>query len=121
MVQPFQTDSVRWLIQARTSPTFQAVTLSDKRCGLGNVPAFTFRQRVGALNGRGTGVLGRFGLCTSCASRMNALSGSASKTDRVMDFAGLPGIFELAEAIGLCTVLGWNDISRLSVIGTALV
>jgi hypothetical protein len=69
------------VIQARTSLTFQHVTLSDSLIGLGNVPAATLRHNVGALNGSGAGCSGRFGLCTSCDSRMNALSGSASKTD----------------------------------------
>ena len=69
------------VIHARTVPTFQAVTRSDSLIGLGNVPAFTMRQSVGAEKGRGAGVSGRLGLCTSCDSRMNALSGSASKTD----------------------------------------
>jgi hypothetical protein len=69
------------VIQARTVPTFQAVTRSDNLCGLGNVPAFTLRHKVGAEKGRGAGVSGRLGLCTSCDSRMNALSGRASKTE----------------------------------------
>ena len=73
------------VIQARTVPTFQAVTRWDNLTGAGNVPAFTLRHRVGAEKGSGAGVSGRFGLCTSCDSRMNALSGSASKTDGVID------------------------------------
>ena len=69
------------VIHARTVPTFQAVTRSDNFTGLGNVPAFTLRHKVGALNGRGAGVSGLFGLWTNCASRIYALSGSESKTD----------------------------------------
>ena len=69
------------VIQARTSPTVKAVTRSESLMGLGNVPAFTLRHSVGAEKGRGSGVSGRLGLCTSCASRMKALSGRASKTD----------------------------------------
>jgi hypothetical protein len=76
-----QTFAVCWLIQVRTSPTFHAVTLKDNRCGFGNVPAFTLRQRVGALKGSGAGAPGLLGLCTNCDSRMNALSGRASNTD----------------------------------------
>jgi len=49
-------------IQARTVPTFQAVTRSDNLHGLGNVPAFTLRHSVGAENGNGAGVSGRLGL-----------------------------------------------------------
>jgi hypothetical protein len=69
------------VIQARTSPTRQAVTRSDNLCGAGNVPAFTLRHKVGAEKGRGAGVSGRLGLCTIFDSRMNALSGRASKTE----------------------------------------
>ena len=69
------------VIQARTSPTLKAVTRSESLMGFGNVPAFTLRHSVGAEKGRGAGVSGLLGLCTSCASRMKALSGSASKTD----------------------------------------
>ena len=39
--------------QALTSPTFQAVTRSDSFTGLGKVPAFTFRHKVGELKGSG--------------------------------------------------------------------
>ena len=39
--------------QALTSPTFQAVTRSDSFTGLGKVPAFTLRHKVGELKGRG--------------------------------------------------------------------
>ena len=42
------------------------------------------RHSVGAENGNGAGCFGRFGLWTNCASRINALSGSASKMDGVM-------------------------------------
>jgi hypothetical protein len=73
------------VIQARTVPTFQAVTRSDSLIGLGNVPAFTLRHKVGAEKGRGAGVSGRFGLRTSWDSRMNALSGNASKTECVIE------------------------------------
>ena len=51
---------------------------SDSLTGLGNVPAFTLRQSVGAENGSGAGRPGRLGLCTKCDSRMNALSGNSS-------------------------------------------
>jgi hypothetical protein len=84
MAQPFQTVAVCWSIQALTSPTLQAVTRSDSRCGFGKVPAFTLRHRVGALKGRGAGVSGRLGLCTSCDSRMNALSDKESNTEALM-------------------------------------
>ena len=50
------------LIQSRTSPTRHAVTLSDNLNGFGNVPAATFRHKVGAEKGRGAGLSGRFGL-----------------------------------------------------------
>ena len=63
---------------ARHSPTIQAETLCDSFTGFGQVPFFTRRQSVGALNGKGAGVSGLFGLCTNCASRMNALSARAS-------------------------------------------
>ena len=66
------------LIHARTSPTFHAVTRWDNLYGGGKVAAFTLRHKVGAENGSGAGVEGRLWLCTSCASRMNALSGSKS-------------------------------------------
>jgi hypothetical protein len=81
------------VIHARTMPTFQAVTRSDNLIGLGNVPAATLRQSVGALNGKGAGLSGRFGLRTSCDSRTNALSGSASNIDAwmVCFCAGVPG------------------------------
>ena len=72
------------LIQSRTSPTRQAVTLSANLNGFGNVPAATLRHNMGAEKGSGAGVSGRFGLCTSRDLRMNALAGSASKTDRWM-------------------------------------
>ncbi len=50
--------------------------------GLGKVPAATLRHNVGALNGRGATTLSAFfELRTSCDSRTNPLSGSASKTD----------------------------------------
>ena len=66
------------LIHSRTAPTFHAVTLTDNLNGLGKVPAATMRQSVGAENGNGAGVVGRLGLWTSCASRMNAPSGIKS-------------------------------------------
>jgi hypothetical protein len=65
-------------IQARTSLTFQQVTRCESLNGCGNVPALTLRQRVGAENGKSAGRPGRFGLCTSCDSRMNALSAKSS-------------------------------------------
>jgi hypothetical protein len=73
------------VIHARTVPTFQAVTRSESLIGLGNVPAFTLRHRVGAEKGRGAGVSGLLGLRTSWDSRMNALSGRASKTECVIE------------------------------------
>ena len=69
------------VIHARTSLTFQHVKRSDNLMGLGKVPAATLRHKVGALNGSGAGCAGRLGLSTRCASRTNALSGSASNTD----------------------------------------
>lgn len=56
----------------------------------------TMRQSVGALNGSGAGVPGRLGLCTSCASRMKALSGSASND----------GIVEVGFCAGMLTAIG---------------
>lgn len=64
----------------RTSTTRHAVMRSDNFNGLGKVPAATLRHSVGALNGKGAAMLGRLGLCTSCASRINALSGSSSNS-----------------------------------------
>jgi len=52
-------------IHARTSPTFQHVTRIESLMGFGNMPLATMRQSVGAEKGRGAGVSGRFGLCTS--------------------------------------------------------
>jgi hypothetical protein len=72
-------------IQARTSPTLQAVTRSESFTGFTNVPFFTLRQRVGAENGKGAGLSGCLGLWTSCDSRMNAPSGSASNDGIVGD------------------------------------
>jgi hypothetical protein len=95
------------VIHARTVPTFQAVTRSDNFTGLGNVPAFTLRQRVGALNGNGAGWSGRLGLCTSCDSRINALSGSASKIELWM-IAFDAGMLD---AIGVLGAVGLRDIS----------
>ena len=91
------------LIQSRTSPTRHAVTLSDNLNGLGNVPAATLRHNVGAEKGRGAGVSGRFGLCTSCDSRMNALAGSASKTDGWMVgcCAGMPDVNGVLDVVDL--------------------
>jgi len=68
-------------IHARTSPTFQQVTLVESLIGLGNWPFATKRQRVGAEKGKGAKLSGRFALFTSCDSRMKALSGSASKNE----------------------------------------
>jgi hypothetical protein len=71
--------------QARIEPTFQAVTRSDNFTGFGKLPFFTLRQSVGAENGSGAGLSGCLGLWTSCASRMNAPSGSASNDGIVGD------------------------------------
>ena len=57
MASPYAQDCA--VIQARTAPTFQPVTRSDSLTGLGNVPAFTLRHKVGALKGSGAGVPGR--------------------------------------------------------------
>ena len=86
-------------------PTFQAVTRSESLIGLGNVPAFTLRHSVGAEKGKGAGVSGLLGLCTSWDSRMNALSGSASKTDWWMvDFCAW-----MLDAMGVLGVAGLCD------------
>ncbi len=91
------------VIQARTVPTFQAVTRSDNLMGAGNVPAFTLRHKVGAEKGRGAGVSGLLGLCTSWDSRMNALSGSASKTEWLI------GVF----AAGMLDAIGVSEAEFL--------
>ena len=77
--------------------------------GLGNVPAFTFRHKVGALNGKGAGVSGRWGLCTSWDSRINALS------DRASNIEGFMGAFcaGMLDAIGALARAGLGDISVL--------
>jgi hypothetical protein len=77
--------------------------------GLGKVPAFTLRHKVGALKGRGAGVSGRDGLWTSWDSRMNALSDSASNIE------GLMGAFcaGMLDAIGVLAGAGLGDISVL--------
>ena len=55
-------------IQARISPTCQAVTLALSLRGLGKLPIFTMRHNVGAENGSGAiAESGLFGLRTSCA------------------------------------------------------
>jgi hypothetical protein len=95
------------VIHARTSPTFQQVTLSDNLIGLGNVPAATLRHSVGALKGSGAGWSGRLGLLTSCDSRIKPLAGKSSKSKkRVMPFVG-----GLLDAIGVLGLLGLCDIS----------
>jgi len=94
-------------IQARTVPTFQAVTRSDNLMGLGNVPFFTLRHSVGAENGKGAGLLGCLGLWTRCASRMYALSGRVSND-------GIVGVVDCAgmlAAIGVLGLAGFSDIS----------
>jgi hypothetical protein len=97
------------VIHARTVPTFQAVTRSESLIGLGNVPAFTLRHSVGALNGRGAGVSGLLGLCTSCDSRINALSGSASKTEWLIDVLAVGMLDEIGAlgVVGLLDILGY--------------
>ena len=104
--------SYAWLcavIQARTAPTFQQVTRSDNLMGLGNLPAATSRHNVGAENGRGAGVVGRLGLWTSCASRMNALSGRVSNDGisaaSLMDCAGMLADIGVCFAVGFCDTL----------------
>ena len=62
--------------------SFIIYTRSESFTGLGNVPALTLRHKVGALNGNGAGWSGLLGLWTSWLSRMKALSGSASNTER---------------------------------------
>lgn len=69
-------------IHARTWPTCQAVTPALNLVGLGNLPALTMRQSVGAEKGRGAKELAALLLLrTSWDSRSQALSGSASKND----------------------------------------
>lgn len=100
-------------IQARTAPTLNAVTRSDSFIGLGNVPAFTLRQSVGAEKGSGAGESGRFGLCTSCDSRMKALSGRASKTEWIID-ALAAGMLNAIGVIGDVGLFGtvWNSLEE---------
>lgn len=94
-------------IQARTAPTFQAVTLTESLMGFGKVPSFTLRQRVGALKGKGAGVLGRLGLWTSWDSRMNALSGKTSNTEGLRDiFSG-----KRLDALAGLDAMGLGDIA----------
>jgi hypothetical protein len=99
-------------IQARTCPACQAVTRALNLVGFGNLPNFTIRHSVGAENGRGAMALsGLFGLRTSCASRSQALSGSASKTDGWMvAVAAL-----LLDAIGSLGAVSFCDICCLQV------
>jgi hypothetical protein len=95
-------------IHARTSLTLHPVTRWDNLTGAGNVPSFTLRQSVGALKGSGAGAPGRFGLCTSCDSRMNALSGRWSND-------GIVGVDLCAGVLDAIGVLGdaiWGDISE---------
>jgi hypothetical protein len=67
------------------------------------------RHRVGAENGSGAIALsGLLGLRTSCASRSQALSGSASKTDWCMVTFGAG----MLDAIGVLGVVGLYDTSR---------
>lgn len=99
------------VIQARTSLTFQAVTRALNLVGLGKVPAATLRHKVGALNGRGAGCSGRLGLSTNCASRTNALSGSASNTDLWM----VDLTVVMLDAIGVLDAVGLCDIGCLQV------
>ena len=69
------------VIQARTCPACQAVTLALNLVGFGNLPSFTIRHSVGAENGRGAIALSvLLGLRTNCASRSHAESGSRSNT-----------------------------------------
>jgi hypothetical protein len=97
------------LIHSRTAPTLHAVTLADNLYGFGKVPAATLRQSVGALNGRGAGMVGRLGLWTSCASRMNALSGITSNDGvAAVGFGCFTGI---GAAIAGDKILGLCDIS----------
>ena len=43
----------RAFTQARMSPTFHAVTRFESFIGLGKLPSFTSRHKVGELNGKG--------------------------------------------------------------------
>lgn len=72
------------------------------------MPAFTLRHKVGPEKGRGTGVSGRLGLCTSCDSRMNALSGRASKTEVWMGAlaAGITGATDFLMGVILGDTVG---------------
>lgn len=99
--------AIRALIQARTSPTFHAVTRWDNLYGGGKVAAFTLRHKVGAENGSGAGVEGRLWLCTSCASRMNALSGS--KSNDGITATGWAGAAAVLAATGVCFGLVVRD------------
>jgi hypothetical protein len=100
------------VIQARTCPACQAVTRVLNLVGLGNLPNFTMRQRVGAENGRGAIALSRFfGLRTNCVSRSQAESGSASKTDVwVVAFAS-----GMVAASGVLGAVSLYDIGCLQV------
>ena len=99
------------MIHARTSLTLHAVTRWDSLVGLGNVPALTFRHNVAALKGRGTGVPILLGHCTSCHSRMNALSGRASNTDGVIARFLLAGLDGITAVFAVNAALSFRDIS----------
>lgn len=98
------------LIHARTSATRQAVMRCENLTGAGKVLFLTLRHSVGALKGSGTARHGRLGLCTRCASRMKALSGSVSNDGMVS--AGLGACAGILAAIGFCFALLGCDMVR---------
>lgn len=77
--------------------------------GLGNVPALTLRHSVGALNGKGTGVSGRCGLCTSWDTRMNEPSDSASNIEGLM----IAFFVKMQDAFDIKDTVDFGDISVL--------
>lgn len=81
---------------------------SDNFNGFGKVPAFTLRHSVGPLKGKGAGHSGRFELCTSWDSRMNALSGSVSNEG--MPAIGLLVSAGMIVAMGVCCALSFSDM-----------
>ena len=83
--------------------------------GRGNVPAFTLRHNVAALNGNGGVACGRLGLRTRSASRSKALSGRWSKTDGVMVGAAVLLVMALTVAVRGGVIFA--DITSVLLIG----
>ena len=89
---------------------------AESLTGAGNCPAATLRHSVVPEKGSGAGVFGRFRLCTSCDSRMNAPSGIRSN-DGIGDVAAVGwGVCAVGgAAFGFCFALGLYDIECPSV------